>query len=83
MVTKRRIGSLAVAFAVFLAFPALASAHLLSVSAGPSRCVSPLGGQYSARVTVTETYFGGTTENIPVGQNVHELATSTDKATAG
>lgn len=71
------------AFAMLLAFPALASAHILSVSAGPSQCVTPLSGSYTAKVTVTETYFGGATENIPVGQNVYELASSTDTGNKG
>ena len=34
-------------------------------------------------MTVTETYFSGTIENIPVGQNVHELSSSTDKGNTG
>jgi hypothetical protein len=83
MVNKRSMGGMVAAFSIFLAFPALASAHILAVSAGPSHCVSPLNGQYTATVTVTETYFGGTTENIPVGQNVYELASSTDRSNTG
>jgi len=83
MVNKRSMGGMVAAFAFFLAFPALSSAHILSVSAGPSHCVTPLNGQYAATVTVTEMYFGGTTENIPVGQNVLELASSTDKGNTG
>jgi hypothetical protein len=83
MVNKRSMGGMVAAFSIFLAFPALSSAHILAVSAGPSHCVTPLNGQYAATVTVTETYFGGTTENIPVGQNVHELASSTDKGNTG
>ena len=83
MVNKRRIGSMAAAFFLVLAFPALASAHILSVSAGPSQCVSPLKGEYTATITITESYFSGTTENIPVGQNVKELASSTDKGNTG
>jgi hypothetical protein len=71
------------AFSLFLAFPALSSAHTLSVSAGPSACVTPLNGSYTATVTVTEQYFGGTVENIPVGQNVMELSSSTDKSNSG
>ena len=83
MVNKRRIGSMAAAFFLVLAFPALASAHTLSVSAGPSQCVTPLNGQYTATVTITEQYFSGTTEDIPVGQNVKELSSSTDKGDTG
>ena len=83
MVNKRRIGSMAAAFLLVLAFPALASAHILSVSAGPSQCVTPLNGEYTATITITESYFSGTTENIPVGQNVRELASSTDKGNTG
>ena len=83
MVNKRRIGSMAAAFFLVLAFPALASAHILSVSAGPSQCVTPLTGEYTATITITESYFSGTTENIPVGQNVKELASSTDKGNTG
>jgi hypothetical protein len=83
MVNKRLMRSMVAAFSLVLAFPALASAHILSVSAGPSQCVTPLNGEYTATVTITESYFGGTTENIPVGQNVHELASSTDKNNTG
>src|SRR5947209_6749739 len=83
MVIKRRLGSLAVVLALVLAFPALASAHTLAVSVSPSQCVSPLNGSYRATVTVTERYFGGSTEAIPVGQNVHELTTSTDRGNRG
>ncbi len=84
MVNKRAMGGMVAALSFFLVFPALASAHLLAVSAGPSHCVTPLNGQYAATVTVTETYFGGTTEDIPVGQNVYEvLASSTDKGNTG
>jgi hypothetical protein len=83
MVNKRRMGSMVAAFFLVLAFPALASAHTLSVSAGPSQCVTPLNGQYAATVTITEQYFSGTTENIPVGQNVKELASSTDTGNKG
>jgi len=83
MVNKRSMGGMVAAFAFFLAFPALSSAHILAVTAGPSHCVTPLNGQYAATVTVTETYFGGTTENIPVGQNVYELSSSTDKGNKG
>jgi hypothetical protein len=83
MVNKRRIGSMAAAFFLVLAFPALASAHILSVSAGPSQCVTPLNGEYTATVTITESYFSGTTEDIPVGQNVYELASSTDTGNKG
>jgi hypothetical protein len=83
MVNKRWIGGTAAAFSLFFAFPALASAHVLAVSVGSSQCVTPLNGSYSATVTVTETYFGGTIENIPVGQNVRELASSTDKGNTG
>ena len=83
MVNKRLMSSTLAAFFLVLAFPALASAHILSVSAGPSRCVTPLNGEYTATVTITESYFGGTTEDIPVGQNVHELASSTDTGNKG
>src|ERR1700733_5427215 len=84
MVNKRSMGGMVVALSFFMVFPALASAHLLAVSAGPSHCVSPLNGDYTATMTVTETYFGGTTEDIPVGQNVSEvLASSTDKGNTG
>ncbi|HEY4828801.1 MAG TPA: hypothetical protein VIH85_18660 [Solirubrobacteraceae bacterium] len=83
MVNKRSMGGMVVALSFFMAFPALASAHILAVSAGPSHCVSPLNGQYTATVTVTETAFGGSTENIPVGQNVYELSSSTDKGNKG
>ncbi len=62
MVNKRSISSTFAAFALFLIFPALASAHILSVSASHSQCVTPLNGQYTATVTVTATYFSGTTE---------------------
>lgn len=83
MVNKRLMCSMVAAFSMVLAFPALASAHILSVSAGPSQCVTPLNGEYTATVTITESYFSGTIENIPVGQNVHELASSTDKGNTG
>jgi hypothetical protein len=83
MVAIRRLSSTVAACAFFLIFPALASAHLLAVSASPSQCVSPLNGQYTATVTITETYFGGTVEYIPVGQNVHELSSSTDRGNTG
>jgi hypothetical protein len=83
MVNKRRMGSMVAAFFLVLAFPALASAHTLSVSAGPSQCVTPLNGEYAATVTITAQYFSGTTENIPVGQNVKELASSTDTGNKG
>jgi len=83
MVNKRLMSGLVAAFSLVLAFPALASAHTLSVSAGPSQCVTPLNGEYTATVTITEQYFSGTTENIPVGQNVHELSSSTDKGNTG
>jgi hypothetical protein len=83
MVNKRLMGGLITALSLVLAFPALASAHTLSVSAGPSTCVTPLNGSYTATVTITEQYFGGTIENIPVGQNVHELSSSTDKGNTG
>jgi hypothetical protein len=83
MVNKRSMGGMVAAFAFFLAFPALSSAHILSVSAGPSHCVASLNGEYTATITVTETYFGGTTEDIPVGQNVYELSSSTDKGNKG
>ena len=83
MVNKRSIISMIAAFSVCLAFPALSAAHTLSVSSGQSQCATPLSGQYTATITVTETYFSGTTENIPAGQNVHQLASSTDKGNAG
>ena len=78
MVNKRSISSTFAAFALFLIFPALASAHTLSVSATPAQCVTPLNGQYTATVTVTATYFGGTVGVIPYGQNVPEGAGSND-----
>ena len=83
MVNKRLIGGMVVVFTLVLAFPALASAHILSVSVGPSTCVTPLDGSYTATVTITESYFSGTIENIPVGQNVYELSSSTDKGNKG
>ncbi len=83
MVNKRLMGGLIAVFTLVLAFPALASAHTLSVSVGPSTCVTPLNGSYTATVTITEQYFSGTIENIPVGQNVHELTSSTDKGNTG
>jgi hypothetical protein len=86
MVNKRLISSMVAAFSLVLAFPALASAHTLSVSAGPSQCVTSNGantGQYSSTVTITEQYFGGTTEVIPAGINVHESSSSTDKGNTG
>jgi hypothetical protein len=83
MVNKCRTGGLVAAFTLVLAFPALASAHTLSVSAGPSTCVTPLNGSYTATVTITEQYFSGSIENIPVGQNVHQLSSSTDKGNTG
>jgi hypothetical protein len=42
MVNKRSMAGMVAAFSVFFAFPALASAHNLSVSVGPSQCVTPL-----------------------------------------
>jgi hypothetical protein len=86
MVNKRLISGLIAAFSLVLAFPALASAHTLSVSASPSVCVTSSGantGQYSSTVTITEQYFGGTTEVIPAGINVHESSSSTDKGNTG
>src|SRR3984885_6800407 len=86
MVNKRLVSGLIAAFSLVLAFPALASAHTLSVSAGPSQCVTSNGantGQYSSTVTITEQYFGGTTEVIPAGINVHESSSSTDKGNTG
>ena len=83
MVNKRSMSGMVAAFSLFLAFPALSSAHTLSVSAGPSQCVNPLNGSYTATVTVIESYFSGSVENIPVGQNVHELSSSTDKGNTG
>jgi hypothetical protein len=83
MVNKRSMGGMVAALSFFLVFPALASAHTLSVSVGPSQCVTPLSGQYTATVTITESAFGGTIENIPAGQNVYELSSSTDKTNTG
>ncbi len=83
MVNRRSIISTIAAFSVFCAFPALSSAHTLSVSAGSSQCVAPLSGQYTATITVTENYFSGTTENIPVGRNMLELPSSTDTGNKG
>jgi hypothetical protein len=83
MVNKRSISGMVAAFSLFLAFPALSSAHTLSVSAGSSQCVNPLDGSYTATITVTEQYFSGTVENIPVGQNVRELSSSTDRGNSG
>ena len=83
MVNKRSISGMVAAFSLFLAFPALSSAHTLSVSAGASQCVNPLNGYYTASITVTEQYFSGTVENIPVGQNVRELSSSTDRGNSG
>jgi hypothetical protein len=83
MVNKRSMGGMVGALSLFLVFPALASAHTLSVSVGPSQCVTPLNGQYSATVTITERYFSGTIENIPAGQNVYQLSSSTDKGNTG
>ena len=34
-------------------------------------------------MTITEQYFSGTTEDIPAGINVHELASSTDTGNKG
>ncbi|HJS94257.1 MAG TPA: EB domain-containing protein [Solirubrobacteraceae bacterium] len=45
--------------------------------------MNPLDGSYTATVTVTEQYFSGTVENIPVGQNVRELSSSTDRGNSG
>lgn len=78
MVNKRSISSAFAALALFLIFPALASAHTLSVSTTPATCVTPLNGQYMATVTVTATNFGGTVEYIPYGPNVLEGAGSND-----
>ena len=83
MVNKRLISGMVAAFSLVLAFPALASAHTLSVSASTPQCVSPANGQYTATVTITEQYFSGTTEDIPAGINVHELAASTDTGNKG
>lgn len=80
---KRGLSSMGAALALLGIFPALASAHILTVAVGPSQCVSPLNGSYSATVTVTERYFGATTEDIPVGQNVRQLASSTDRGNFG
>jgi hypothetical protein len=83
MVLKRGLGSMGAAFVLFFAFPALASAHILAVTVSPSQCIVPLNGSYTATVTVTESYFGATTEDIPVGQNVRELPSSTDRFNFG
>ncbi len=83
MVNKRLISSMVAAFSLVLVFPALASAHVLSVSASTPQCVTPATGQYTATVTITESAFGGTTEDIPAGINVHELASSTDTGNKG
>ncbi len=83
MVNKRLMSGTVAAFFLVLAFPALASAHTLSVSASASQCVSPTNGQYTATVTITEQYFSGTTEDIPAGINVRELASSTDTGNKG
>jgi hypothetical protein len=83
MVNKRLIRSTVAAFSLVLVFPALASAHTLSVSATPSQCVSPANGQFTATVTITEQYFSGTTEIIPAGINVKESAGSTDTGNKG
>src|ERR1700748_594521 len=83
MVNKRSMGGMVVAFSILLAFPALASAHTLSVTAGPSQCITPLNGQYTATVTITEAAFSGSTENIPVGKNVREGSASTDQGNTG
>ncbi|HUA06909.1 MAG TPA: hypothetical protein VMB27_23590 [Solirubrobacteraceae bacterium] len=83
MVNKRLIGGAFAVFTLVLAFPALASAHILSVSVGPSTCVTPLNGSYTATVTITETNFYGSTENIPVGKDVKELSSSTDTGNTG
>ncbi len=83
MVNKRSMGGMVAACSLLLAFPALSSAHTLSVSVGPSQCVTPPSGSYAATVTITEAYFGGTTEDIPPGQNVYELLSSTDKTNKG
>lgn len=42
MVNKRTVGGLMAACSLFLAFPALSSAHTLAVSATASQCVTPL-----------------------------------------
>lgn len=86
MVNKRLMGSMVAAFSLVLAFPALASAHILSVSASTPVCVTSNGantGQYASTVTITEQYFGGTTEVIPAGINVYESSSSTDKGNTG
>jgi hypothetical protein len=83
MVSKCSIGGVVAALLLLLAFPALASAHDLSVSVGPSQSVTPLDGQYTATVTITEANFGGTTENIPVGQDVLQAPSSTDTGNTG
>src|ERR1700749_571979 len=83
MVNKRSISGMVAVFSLFLALPALAAAHTLSVTASPSQCVTPLNGQYTATVTVTEQYFSGSVENIPVGKNVYELSTSSEKGNKG
>ena len=83
MVNKRSISSGVAAFALFLVFPALASAHILSVSTTSPKCVSPLNGEYTATVTVSATYFSGSIEYIPYGQNVPQGPGSTDSGNKG
>ncbi len=83
MVNKRLMSGMVAAFFLVLAFPALASAHTLSVSATTPQCVSPVNGQYTATVTITESAFSGTTEVIPAGINVYESSSSTDKGNKG
>src|SRR3984885_11099871 len=83
MVNKRLISGMVAALFLVLAFPALASAHTLSVSASTPQCVSPANGQYTTTVTITEQYFSGTTEVIPAGINVKESAGSTDTGNKG
>ena len=78
MVNKRSISGMVAAFSLFLVFPALASAHTLSVSATPAQCVTPLNGQYTSTVTVSATYYGGTVAYIPYGRNVAEGTGSND-----
>src|ERR1700729_3861534 len=83
MVNKRLMSGMVAAFFLVLAFPALASAHTLSVSATTPQCVSPANGQYTATVTITESAFSGTTEVIPAGINVKESPASTDTGNKG
>ncbi len=84
MVAIRRVSSTVAALALFLIVPSVASAHTLArIRRALDSACRRSTAQYTATVTVTETYFGGTIENIPVGQNVHELSSSTDHGNTG